>query len=167
MSRSFFGQGTGQSPSPDAKRTPTAANQQSSGFFKGHVSQVDLSIVLENESAIQVIKDNIDNINTVGGAETAINTVANKITDVSSVSTNMVELLEVDDNAAIATTKAAEASVSASSAQASQDAVEDIIPTGGDAEMILVKSSNVTHDLKWTNTLDNTTIDASMNGGYF
>ena len=66
-----------------------------------------------------------------------------------------------------ATTSATSASASAAAALTSQNAVNDIIPTGGDDEMILVKNSATDHDLKWTSTLDNTTIDASMNGGYF
>jgi hypothetical protein len=72
---------------------------------------------------------------------------------------------EASNTSAIA--QATAAAASAASALASQTAVNNIIPTGGDSEMILVKSSGDDHDLKWTNTLDNTTIDANLNGGYF
>jgi len=63
---------------------------------------------------------------------------------------------------------AASALSSKNDARDSADSVEDIIPTGGESEMILVKSSLGDYDLKWTNTLENTIIDAgTVDAGYF
>lgn len=68
------------------------------------------------DNAITTLNANIANINTVAAAETEVTTVAANIAAVNDVSTNLAEVLLADTNAATATTKAGEASVSATTA---------------------------------------------------
>lgn len=68
------------------------------------------------DNAITTLNANIANINTVASAETEVTTVAANIAAVNDVSTNLAEVLLADTNAATATTKAGEASVSATTA---------------------------------------------------
>ena len=70
------------------------------------------------DNAIDTLNANILNINTVAGIEANVTTVAGNTTNVNSVATNMAEVLTADTNAATATTKAGEASASASTASA-------------------------------------------------
>jgi hypothetical protein len=72
------------------------------------------------DSAIDTLNANITNINTVATDTVAINTVSGSITNVNTVATNMAEVLLADTNAATATTKASEASVSATASEASK-----------------------------------------------
>ena len=72
------------------------------------------------DSAIDTLNANITNINTVATDTAAINTVSGSITNVNTVATNMAEVLLADTNAATATTKASEASVSATASEASK-----------------------------------------------
>lgn len=72
------------------------------------------------DSAIDTLNANITNINTVATDTAAINTVSGSITNVNSVATNMAEVLLADTNAATATTKASEASASATASEASK-----------------------------------------------
>ena len=72
------------------------------------------------DSAIDTLNANITNINTVASNTAAINTVSGSITNVNSVATNMAEVLLADTNAATATTKASEASASATTSEASK-----------------------------------------------
>jgi len=41
------------------------------------------------------------------------------------------------------------------------------VPSGGSDKSILMKVSGSDYDTEWTDNLDNITIDANMNGGYF
>ena len=65
--------------------------------------------------------------------------------------------------ATIATANAISAAASAAAALASRNSVENIIPTGGDVDSILTKSSSSDYALEWTNTID----AANVDGGYF
>ena len=70
---------------------------------------------------IGIITPVIGNIGTVAGNMTNVNTVATNIVGLNSVVTNLAEVLLADDNAVIATTKAAEALASANAAALSYD----------------------------------------------
>ena len=64
------------------------------------------------------IDNNIDDVNTVAGIAADVTNVSSRGADVTSVADNMAEVLLADTNAATATTKAAEAAVSANTASA-------------------------------------------------
>lgn len=70
------------------------------------------------DNALTTINNNIDDVNTVAANSATITSVATNITSVNNVATNMAEVLLADTNAATATTKAAEAVVSANTASA-------------------------------------------------
>ena len=93
----------------------------------------EVQSVANNEANVNTVATNIDNVNTVGSNmaninavntnETNINTVSTNINNINDVATSIVpslpEILQADDNATIATTKASEAEASATSAAAS------------------------------------------------
>lgn len=70
---------------------------------------------------VTTVATNSASVNTVAGGISNVNSVATNILDVNAVATtvvpNIAEILLADNNAAIATTKASEASASATSAQ--------------------------------------------------
>ncbi len=79
-------------------------------------------------SEIDTVAVNIADVNTVGSGIANVNIVATDIANVNSVATtvvpNIAEILLADDNATIATTKAGEASTSATNALASENKAE-------------------------------------------
>ena len=74
---------------------------------------VSINTVSSSISDVNTVSDEITNVNTVSGSIANVNTVASNIVGLSSIVSNMTEILLADDNAAIATTKALEASGSA------------------------------------------------------
>lgn len=85
-------------------------------------------------SMIETVSDNIDNVNIVGQNIISVVAVSNNATDISLVADTIVpvisEVLMADTNAAIATTKAAEASASEVMAHKWADELEDVPVVG-------------------------------------
>jgi hypothetical protein len=92
----------------------------------------NINAVAGNATNINAVNANSANINTVAGSNTAVNTVATNIASVNSAATNMAAIIDAPNQAGTATTqasnaaanaiiardKAAEAAVSAATAQA-------------------------------------------------
>lgn len=96
-----------------------------STLFEGDLDlahQQNRLIAEESKDIANVAKTTIDNniadVNTVAGIAADVTNVASRGADVTSVADNMAEVLLADTNAATATTKAAEAVVSANTASA-------------------------------------------------
>ena len=96
-----------------------------STLFEGDLDlahQQNRLIAEESKDIANVAKTTIDNniadVNTVAGIAADVTNVASRVADVTSVADNMAEVLLADTNAATATTKAAEAVVSANTASA-------------------------------------------------
>lgn len=89
---------------------------------------VKVVTVADNIGSINTVNTNAGNIAVVAGVSSDVSTVAGVAgsipTIVSEIVPNMVEILMADNNAAIATTKANAASVSAVSAEASAEAAD-------------------------------------------
>ena len=84
----------------------------------------DVIAVSDNTASILTVSGNTANIATVAGSITNVNTVAGLSTEINDITEtvvpNIAEILAADDNAAIATAKAGEASDSAAAALVSE-----------------------------------------------
>lgn len=83
-----------------------------------------VATVSNNMASVNIVSDGIVNVNTVVSSIANINTVASNAVGLNYIVSNMPEILLADDNAAIATTKASEASISASNSLDSENKAE-------------------------------------------
>lgn len=81
----------------------------------------NVTVEPSGQSYIKTTAENIEDVTLVGGSINSVVTVATNIADVNIVADNIVDIQNAEENANIASTKASEASTSASNALASKN----------------------------------------------
>ena len=108
-------------------------------------------------SKIKTVSDNITSVNTVSSNISSVVVASENIVDIVSVSANMTEVLSADTNAAIATTKASEASTSASDALIYRNQAEAFVNSINLSDLVHISGTEtITGNKTFSGTLTGT-----------